>query len=192
MARIQKIKQVLAESFIPDKADSGTVFIAKDTQRVWLAVRSGEVLCLSDILDGTTATVRTPGPAGRQGERGVAGPQGEIGKTGPAGRDGVDGRTGPHGISGTDGKNGKDGVDGALGPIGPRGEKGDPGDVCYICPAELEAAVQKVRAELLAQRARFVAAVAVALEKNKTRECHPTIHRTVDAVLRKLKIDSGT
>jgi hypothetical protein len=189
--RVHKIRQVIAESFIPDHAEPLTVFIAKDTQRVWLAVRSGEVLCLTDILDGATASVRTPGPAGRQGERGVAGPQGEIGRTGPAGRDGVDGRIGAQGISGTDGKNGRDGVDGSIGPIGPRGEKGEPGSVTYIGPAELEAAVQKVRAELVLQKARFVAAVAVALEKNKQRDCHPTISRVVDAVLRKLKTEAG-
>jgi hypothetical protein len=190
MPRIQKIKQVLAESFIPDHADPGTVFIAKDTQRVWLAVRSGEVLNLSDVLDGTTATVRTPGPAGKQGEQGKPGPQGDQGKQGLSGRDGIDGRIGAQGIAGHDGNDGKDGKDGAPGEQGPQGEKGEPGDVTYIGPAELEAAVQKVRAELIAQRARFVAAVAFALEKNKQRECHPTIARTVDAVLRKLKIDS--
>jgi hypothetical protein len=191
MPRIQKLKQVLAESFVPDKADPGTVFIAKDTQRVWLAVRSGEVLCLTDILDGTTATVRAPGPQGKQGEQGKPGPQGEQGKIGPAGRDGVDGRS-IVGQAGPAGSNGHDGVDGKDGQsiVGPKGEQGPPGSVTFVGPAEVEEAVQKVRAELIAQRARFIAAVRVALEKNTTRECHPTIHRTVDAVLRKLKIDS--
>lgn len=191
MPRAQKIRQVLSEAFIPDHAEPGVVFIAKDTQRVWLAVRSGEVLCLSDLLDGTTATVRSPGPAGRQGERGVAGPQGDVGRTGDAGRDGIDGRMGAQGLAGSDGKNGIDGADGAPGQQGPRGEKGDAGSVTYIGPEELEAAVQKCRAELVAQRARFIAAVAVALEKNQTRDCHPTIKRLVDAVLQKLKIDGG-
>ena len=70
-------------------------------------------------------------------------------------------------------------------------EAGPQGDVCYIEPAELEAAVQSVRAELIQQRARFVAAVRVALEKNRTRAHHPTIARTVTAVLQKLKLDAG-
>ena len=59
----------------------------------------------------------------------------------------------------------------------------------FIGPAEVEAAVDKIKAELLARTARFKAAVAVALERNSQR-VHPSIKSAIDAVLRKLKADA--
>src|SRR5579863_9240613 len=63
---------------------------------------------------------------------------------------------GPAGPAGRDGKDGRDGIDGKDGA---QGLKGDPGDVAYIGPAEVAAAVKKVRAELVAQRARIKARI---------------------------------
>ena len=193
------VKNILTKNLLPGGGDptargKGTplcLYVCRDDGSVWISDAEGDMVCLSDLLLGKGAPAKAFPAQGCAGRDGAVGARGEIGKTGPAGRDGVDGRIGPPGISGTDGRDGRDGVDGSPGPIGPRGEKGDPGSVTYIGPAEVEAAVQSVRAELILQRARFLAAVRVALEKNKQRECHPTISRTVDAVLRKLKIDSG-
>ena len=68
--RQQKVKQILAEALIPDHAEFGTVFVCRDTQRVWITARSGEVLNLTDLLEGKSANVRTPGPAGPAGRDG--------------------------------------------------------------------------------------------------------------------------
>lgn len=184
MSRIQKLKQILTENLVPDRAEPGTVFLCKDTQNVWLAVRSGETLNLSDILDGTTASVRTPGPAGKKGERGVPGAQGEQGNQGVAGRDGVDGRS----IQGTPGQNGKDGRDGAPGAKGDKGDKGEPGDITVIGPAEVKAAVAKARAAIIAREAKWQAALAHAFETNAQRKS-PALKSIVDSVLRKMKND---
>ena len=196
------VKNIMARSFLPGGGDpaargKGTplcLYVCRDDDSVWISDAEGDMVCLSELLLGKGAPVKAfpaqgcQGPAGKDST--VPGPRGEQGPpgasiVGPPGQT-IVGPAGPQGPAG------KDGLDSTVpGPIGPRGEKGDPGDVTYLGPAEVEAAVQKVRAELIAQRARFVGAVRVSLEKNKQRECHPTISRTVDAVLRKLQIDSG-
>lgn len=146
MARIQKVKQVITENAVPERADFGTVFVCKDTQQVWVTILSGEVLNLSDLLEGKTAGVRTPGPRGAQGEPGndgrhgtpgkdshvpgpkgdpstVPGPKGEQGNTGRDGKDGKDSV-----VPGPTGKDGRDGKDSVVpGPQGGRGEQGIPG-----------------------------------------------------------------
>ena len=106
MARKQKVKMVLTENVLPEQAEFGTVFVCKDTQQVWITALNGDVLNLSDVLEGKTAAVRQVGPRGPKGEDStVRGPQGE------------------RGYPGRDGKDGKDSV--VAGPAGPRGEKGD-------------------------------------------------------------------
>lgn len=138
---------------------------------------------VTELQKALSSVELTPGKDGRDGRNGesIVGPKGDRGDQGPAGQS----------IQGRDGADGAPGAKGEKGDKGDRGEKGDPGDVTYVGPAEVEAAVQLVKAELIAQRARFVAAVTVALEKNKQRAHHPTIARTVDAVMRKLKGDAG-
>lgn len=83
---------------------------------------------------------------------------------------------------GRDGRDGVDGAPGAPGHDGVKGNKGDPGDVCYIGPAEVEAAVQTVRAELVAQRASFKARI---LNKLETMPDHP-VYRLVRVHLENL------
>jgi hypothetical protein len=168
------------------------LYVCKDDGSVWYSDAEGNMLCLSDLLLGKGAPAKAFPAQGAQGPPGkdsvVPGPRGWQGPPGQS-IEGKPGRNGNDCIC----RNGRDGIDGKNGEsiVGPRGEKGERGDVTFIGPEEVEAAVQKVRAELISQRAHFIAAVAVALEKNRTRECHLTIQRTVDAVLRKLKIDSG-
>jgi hypothetical protein len=196
------VRHILTKNLLPGGGDPaargmGTPFclyVCKDDGSVWISDAEGDMVCLSDLLLGKGAPAKAFPAQGAQGPSGkdsvVPGPRGDQGPAGqsivgPPGQT-IVGPTGPQGPAG------KDGLDSTVpGPIGLRGEKGDPGDVTFIGPAEVEAAVQKVRAELIAQRARFVAAVRVALEKNKTRAHHATISRTVDAVLKKLSIDSG-
>jgi hypothetical protein len=102
--RQQKVKQILAESLIPDQAEFGTVFVCKDTQRVWITARSGEVLNLTDLLEGKNANVRTPGPQGPPGKDGK-----DSTVPGPPGATGV-GEKGGRGLPGRDGAPGKAGV----------------------------------------------------------------------------------
>lgn len=56
---------------------------------------------------------------------------------------GIDGATGPQGPKGEKGDTG------GIGAQGPKGDKGEPGDICYIGPAQVRAAYEKLRAELL-------------------------------------------
>ena len=117
MSRIQKVKQVLAEHFVPEHAPFGTVFVCRDTQQVWIAVRSEEVLNLSDLLEGKNVLASKPARHGRDGKDGVSikgdpGPAG-VGIQGPPGRDAV-GIQGPPGIN----------IKGDKGDVGPRGFPG--------------------------------------------------------------------
>ena len=192
------VKHILTHNLLPGGGDpaargKGTplcLYVCKDDGSVWLSDAEGDMVCLSELLLGKGAPAKAFPAQGAQGPSGrdsvVPGPRGEQGPKGES-------IVGPpcQTIVGPSGPQGEIGPQGPQGIQGPAGPQGIPGDVTFIGPAEVEGAVQKVRAELVAQRARFVAAVWVALEKNKQRDCHPTIHRTVDAVLRKLKIDSG-
>ncbi len=111
MARVQKVKQIITENLLPEKAEFGTVFVCRDTQQVWFTARNGDVLNLSDLLEGKTASVR------------------QVGPTGPKGGDST--VQGPKGDKGEPGRDGKDGRDSTVpGPKGERGEsiKGDKGD----------------------------------------------------------------
>jgi hypothetical protein len=138
MARIEKVKQVLTENVIPDHAPAGTVFIAKDTQNVWLAVRSGEVLNLSDILDGKYAGVRTPARNGKDGKDG----QSIRGERGEPGRDGV--CCCKEGLDST-----VPGPRGEVGPagVGKQGPQGPPGTDTATVLADARAELAAVRAE---------------------------------------------
>src|SRR5216684_7981677 len=113
--RVQKVKQVLAESFVPETAPFGSVFICKDTQQVWIAALSGEVLNLSHVLEGKNVLASKPAKHGRDGKDGVSikgdpGPAG-VGIQGIPGRDAV-GIQGPPGINvkGDKGEPGRDSV----------------------------------------------------------------------------------
>ena len=117
MARKQKVRMILTENVLPDTAEFGTVFICKDTQQIWFAVLNGDVLNLSDLFEGKTATVRQVGPAGPRGAASnVMGPKGDKGEPGQDGKDGAASTVcGPKGERG-------DSV------CGPKGERGDAGD----------------------------------------------------------------
>jgi hypothetical protein len=136
--RVQKVKQILTEHFVPETAPFGTVFVCKDTQQVWLAVRSGEVLNLSDLLDGKHVLASKPARNGRDGKDGLS-IKGEPGRTGPAGRDGKDGLNSV--------------VPGPIGPVGPAGA-GQPGPQG---PAGADSAtvLADARAEIATLRAEF-------------------------------------
>ncbi len=128
--RVQKVKQTIAESLIPDHAEFGTVFVCRDTQNVWITARSGEVLNLTDLLEGKSANVRTPGPQGAPGRNGA-----DSTVPGPPGPPGVS-TQGPRGLPGRDGAPGKDGV--------------------CVCQTTLDA-VQPLRGEIANMRAEFAA-----------------------------------
>ena len=67
-----------------------------------------------------------------------------------------------HGIDGAKGDKGETGAQGETGVQGPQGvqgEKGEPGDILYVGPAEMKAAVKRLRTALVDQRAQFQAAM---------------------------------
>jgi hypothetical protein len=66
-----------------------------------------------------------------------------------------------HGIDGVKGDKGDKGVgeQGPQGVPGPHGPKGEPGDILYLGPAEMQAAVKRLRLAMLEQRALFQAAI---------------------------------
>ena len=61
MARVQKVKQILTENLLPEKAEFGTVFVCRDTQQVWFTARNGDVLNLHALLApmGSSYSIRT-------------------------------------------------------------------------------------------------------------------------------------
>jgi hypothetical protein len=183
MARVQKFKKILTETLLPDKAPAGTVFWCSDSQTLWLATASEEILNLSDILEGKHVGVRQRGPAGPEGKAStVPGPKGERGERGPAGHDAVcncrvglqgpkgdkgDNIVGPRGPAGPAGQSivGPAGKDGQS-IVGPAGPKGDSGDITVVGDAELLAAVNVLKAK----HAQFLAALQVQVERNAGRK----------------------
>jgi hypothetical protein len=135
----------------------------------------------SEILELRAAiksVVLSPGPQGKQGQTGASGADGRngldgrpgkdstaVGPVGPPGRTGlaIKGDPGPRGETGPRGEKG----DSIVGPAGERGPKGDPGDITVYGDPELQAAVVKLRTELIQQRARFLAAHFQALAEAK-------------------------
>jgi hypothetical protein len=101
-----KIKHTIAEHLIPETAEFGEVFCARDTGAVWYATRSGVVVNLTDVLNGVVA--HTPP---------------RHGKDAPPAKDGAKGERGERGADGKDGRDGKDGV-GQVGAVGPQGRTG--------------------------------------------------------------------
>ena len=175
MARVQKFKNILTETLLPDKAPAGTVYWCSDSQTLWLATASEEVLNLSDILEGKHVGARQRGVKGEKGDPStVAGPKGERGERGAAGHDGVcKCRTGIQGLKGDKGDNVK-------------GDKGDRGDITIVGDAELLAAVSALKAK----HVHFLAALSVQFERNAGRQ-HSGLQKTIDNVLQSLKRDAG-
>ena len=146
----------LKSGSLPSKGVAGDCYFTTDTKQVFIAVADGALLNLADLLSGAVPHVRQVGPVGERGpaginsqvpglkgDRGSAGRDGKTGPQGSAGRDGV-GRDGQTGKPGRDGKDGRNGVDGKPGKDGAPGKDGN---VCYVGPAEIEAACVAIRAE---------------------------------------------
>jgi hypothetical protein len=135
MARIQKVKQILTENLVPETAPFGTVFVCKDTQQVWIAVLSGEVLNLSDVLEGKNVLASKPAKHGRDGKDGV-GTKGERGERGEA--------------SVTPGPAGRNGIDGSIGAVGLRGERGERGEASTVHGLDSAQVLLAARTEIAA------------------------------------------
>lgn len=158
---------------LPSKGTPGNVYRDASSKEMFLALGDGTLVSINDLL--SVRNVRTVGP---QGEQGRAGLDSQV--PGPAGRDGRDGKDstvpGPAGPKGEKGDRGAsikgdkgdkgDSIKGDKGDsiVGPKGDKGDPGDVLYVSTAEAGAAVKAARAEIINQRARFLAAIDQALD----------------------------
>jgi len=166
MARLLSLKKM------PDAASPGDVVYNTTTRDFYIAVADGSLLNLADLLSGSVPHVRAvgpQGPAGQRGEKGDKGERGERGEKGTPGNDGQQGLVGPKGADGMPGLAGKDGKDGKYGengkdsivpgPRGERGErgekgdKGERGDVTVVGDPELQAAVEKIRAQKAAAMA---------------------------------------
>jgi hypothetical protein len=151
-----------------------------------------------ELQQAVKSVVLSPGPQGKQGQTGASGADGRDGNPGRDGKDGRDavgvkgdtGLQGPIGIQGRRGERGERGEkgDSIAGPAGPQGEKGERGDVCYIGPAEVEAAVAAVRKELLTQRAKFLGAIEQALADSGGTS---GAHQLIRARLERVKRDAG-
>jgi hypothetical protein len=157
---------------LPQRGVVGDVYMATETRDLFIAVADGRLIPLAGLLNPVTVE----GARGAKGDTGVAGGIGLPGLQGPPGRDGVDGKsvsgpkgprgaTGAQGVPGRDGIDGKDGATGATGPQGPQGPKGE---VTVIGDAELAAAVEKLRQELIQHRAKLAHALNDAKLANQT------------------------
>lgn len=89
---------------------------------------------------------------------------------------------------GRDGKDGRPGNDCVCRSV--PGEKGERGDVCYIGPAEVEAAVAAVRAELLRFRAQVIGRIVQGIEDSKATSGHsPLVKKHFTKLLRDIEND---
>jgi hypothetical protein len=96
-----------------------------------------------------------------------------------------------HGIDGAKGDKGDTGAQGigAQGPQGLQGPKGEPGDILYLGPAEMQAAVKRLRLAMLEQRAQFQAAIDQArVDSGSLSESR---RRTAEAILDSLVKKAG-
>jgi len=187
------IKSVKNSSALPSRGTPGDVFFIQHTMVVYFAIGDGSILCLNDLLAGSTTQVRQVGP---QGEPGRDGRDGVDGKSiaGPPGRDGVDGQTvigprgergekGDRGLEGKSGRDGRDGVDGKDGQPGPQGLQGPAGDITVVGDAELAVAVQKLRAEKAQARASLLEGIANAEKLRPATRIH--VKSVLEEALRK-------
>jgi hypothetical protein len=73
-----RLKSILCQAALPDRAEPGAVFHSRDTDDVWMATVDGRLVNLTDLFSGHAPTTdgpvfRTcgvPGPQGPKGERG--------------------------------------------------------------------------------------------------------------------------
>jgi hypothetical protein len=133
-----KIKHTLCEHLIPETAEFGTVWCARDTGAIWYATRSGVVVNLTDVLNGVVA--HTPPRHGKDGIDGRDGAKGDPGRAavgiqGPPGRDAV-GIQGPPGIN-------------------VKGDKGDRGEASTVPGPDTSTVLAAARAEIAAIHAEF-------------------------------------
>jgi hypothetical protein len=147
-----KIKHTIAEHLIPETAEFGEVFCARDTGAVWYATRSGVVVNLTAILNAET--VHAPVRHGRDGIDGRDGAKGERGDRGSAGESIV----GPQGMKG----------DSVIGPQGAsiKGDRGERGP-CGPDTAEAIAASVAAVAALRSEVSRLNATVQGLIDANK-------------------------
>jgi hypothetical protein len=184
---------------LPSKGKVGDVYRDSSSKELYLAVADGTLVSLADLL--SERNIRAVGPQGEPGRQGEPGPQGPAGRDGKDGAPGPVGPAGPHGtngisITGKTGLQGERGVTGPPGPqgpqgiAGPQGPKGDPGDVLYVGPEEMEAAVKAARLALIEQRARFMAAIADALQRSGSM-LHEQYRKLCQQNIQQMKRDAG-
>lgn len=90
-----KLHRTISSSLIPETGNPFDVWLATDTNTVWLTARNGVVFCINDVLDGVVAhTPPRHGETGSRGERGERGETGAVGATGAAGTAGAKGERG--------------------------------------------------------------------------------------------------
>lgn len=180
---------------LPARAACGAVYHTTDTNEVWIAIKGGQLIPLSEMFAGlSNALQMTVGPAGAPGRDGRDGTAPELETIVAAvlakirlPRDGQDGQTviGPRGERGEIGPQGLPGrsapsleeivsavvraipkpKDGADGQQGPQGP---PGDITVVGDAELRAAVGKLKE----QKARATAALLEGLLSSKNLSPH--------------------
>jgi hypothetical protein len=155
---------------LPSKGKPLDIYYVTDTRETFLVAGDGVLLNARDILQGISNPVRAVGPQGQSGRDGGRGETGAQGLQGPPGRDsqvpgppGAKGDKGGNGLPGPAGKDGRDsivpgpqGLKGDKGDTGARAEKGDPGDLTIVGDTELLAAVEKLRAQKAAVKARII------------------------------------
>ena len=150
-------------SRLSSKGEPGSAYYCTDTHDVYYAIADGTLLNLSDIFSGATVA-RAVGP---QGERGL---QGAKGDQGPAGKDGQPGLKGDKGDKGERGEKGD------------KGDKGEPGDITVIGDAELQAAVEKLKA----QKAAALANIALKISMLGDHPVYRVAKAHLEAVAREL------
>lgn len=134
----QLAKITIASHLIPETAEFGTTWLAKDTATVWYATRSGVVVNLTDVLNGVVA--HTPPRHGKDGIDGRDGAKGEPG------RDAV-------GIQGLPGRDAV-GIQGLPG-INIKGDKGDRGEASTVPGPDTSTVLAAARAEIASLHAEF-------------------------------------
>ena len=152
-----------------------TLYLVVNGQLVPFDAHKFEVIGLG--LQGPQGVQGVQGPPGPAGADGHDGKRGEPGERGADGQRGIQGERGLRGERGPAGPTGATGLQGERGPAGPQGP---PGDLLMIGDAELQAAVQ----ELKARQARMRAAIADALQSAS--KMSPHVRKPMKLILGRL------
>jgi hypothetical protein len=170
---------------LPSKGKPGDIYRDAASTRIYIALGDGSLCDLGDLLSEARPAVRLVGPPG---ERGAIGAQGDfLDSAGLSAR-----ITSLENLYADLIARVERGDEMIRGPKGDsvKGDTGPAGDILYVGPAEMEAAARAARHALIDQRAKFMAALAQAMQETGSIH-HDVYRRRCQQFIEQVKREAG-